>query len=57
MTNTSLDTDLDLDVILAARWVTATDFTAEEFARAEQLYRERRTHDDRLHAARARRPV
>lgn len=48
-----IDTHLDLDAILAARWAVPEDFSPEEFARAEAFWKARRREDDRLLTTRA----
>ncbi|MFI5783313.1 hypothetical protein [Nocardia sp. NPDC051570] len=43
-----IPSELDLDAIMAARWADPSTFPVSEYARAEQFWRERRAHDDRL---------
>ncbi|MEU9836301.1 hypothetical protein AB0D67_32600 [Streptosporangium sp. NPDC048047] len=45
-------TSLDLDAILDARWADPSVFSAEEFARAERFWQQRRAEDARLLAVR-----
>lgn len=53
MADEGVGSELDLDAILAARWADPAVFPAEEFARGEAFYRERREQDDALLAVRA----
>ena len=53
MAGEGVRSELDLDVILTARWADPAVFPAGEFARAEAFYRERREQDDALLAVRA----
>src|SRR3712207_649710 len=53
MTIESNGTELDLDAILAARWVDPQVLPAAEFARAEAFWRARRAQDEELVAVRA----
>jgi hypothetical protein len=48
-----IDTQLDVNAILAARWATLEDFSDEEFARAEAFWEARRREDERLLGTRA----
>jgi hypothetical protein len=53
MTQSDVESELDLDAIFAARWADPTTFPASEFVRAEAFYRERRDRDDALEVIRA----
>lgn len=46
--------ELDVDAILAARWADPQVFPPAVFSRAEEFWHQRRSHDDRLLAIRAR---
>lgn len=48
VTTSEVPSELDLDAILAQRWADPAAFSATEFARAEQFWRDRRRHDDYL---------
>lgn len=48
-----MESELDLDAVLAARWADPVVFPAGELARAEAFYRQRRLQDDALLAVRA----
>ncbi|MFD8560646.1 hypothetical protein ACFV1N_25515 [Streptosporangium canum] len=53
MNMTAVSTTLDLDEFLAARWADPQVFTAQEFARAERFWQERRAQDGLLLKVRA----
>lgn len=53
MTDENVESELDLDAILAARWADPAVFPAGEFVRAKAFYRELREQDDALLAVRA----
>jgi hypothetical protein len=53
MAEKGVGSELDLDAILAARWVDPAVFPAGEFVRVEAFYRERREQDDALLGVRA----
>jgi hypothetical protein len=52
MTVRDVDSELDLDVIFAAKWADPDLFPVAELARAEQFFQERRRHDAHLLAVR-----
>jgi hypothetical protein len=52
MTESDVDSELDLDAVFAARWADPDLFPAAEFARANAFYQDRRRHDATLLAVR-----
>jgi hypothetical protein len=52
VTDSDVDSELDLDVVCASRWAHPDLFSAAEFARAEAFYQQRRQHDAALLAVR-----
>lgn len=52
MTDSGVESELDLDAVFAARWADPDLFPAAELARAEEFYQQRRQYDTALLAVR-----